>query len=808
MTLATALRQRALLARTFGLRAPRVRPTLVKPARFPRGLVIAYLKGIREILDVITQSIAQRVLPQLPRLVSVHASSRIDQAPRRIAIVGAPRAGKTTQALELGARLGLPVHHSDDLIQLGWSEASDALAQQIAATDHAIFEGVAVVRALRKLLTSSPDRPVDQVLVLRKSRVGLNDGQARMAVACETILREILPALQSRGVEVFEDPDRLQLMAAARMDNDPGGEVKKLFDDVSDDVDKAVPEKRIAFLAQQNALRVAAHSASEVDKQIKQVVKIDVHAPNTGLNEHINAFVAQNVALIKGLTQQTQAQTHAVVLEGLRQGLRHEEIAKNLKTKVGLSETKATMIAGDQVGKLHGECTQLRQTALGIKRYRWATSRDELVRHSHRVLDGTIQEWAKPPIVNPKTGLRAHPGVDTHYYPCRCSGIPIVDDLLQDAGLIAPPVPTVALLPPSAAANDPRTRLLPLVPKTLPRPRPSNVPSAAQPSRPPLSAAPHWMTAPNLNVVADKLISGGAGSDAAGVVGAEPGANVARLLTMQTAEGERRAVWKPAAGEEAGLRDGIRAGTYYQREAAVSDLSEVMFGAEESVVPRTVARTYKGEVGSLQAFVSGAQSTNQLADELEAAQHTIAETPAARRVFLLDAITRNTDRHGDNLLWQRVGGSFTPVAIDNGLALAHGAADMPFNFAINTVEFQKKMLDLDEFSQSVLKKLDLGQAARVLRKQPGIEPVQVREALARIKALQKNPQQLRELGTSEATAHPQTVAAMRLRENVFGRQPEAWAMLEMEQWLALSPDARGLTAAELAEIDKLSGYEQ
>lgn len=443
MTLATALRQRALLSRSFGLRKPRVRPTLVKPARFPRGLVIAYLKGIREILDVVTQSIAARVLPQLPRLVAAHAATRIDQTSRRIAIVGAPRAGKTTIARELGAALGLPVHHSDDLIDLGWSEASDALAHQIAsaANDNAIFEGVAVVRALRKVLANQTGKPIDQMLVLRTPHVPLNEGQARMAAACETILREIMPVLRARGVEVFTDADALQ-RTAARLDDDAGGEVTRLFDQVRSDVDKAVPEQRVALLAQQNAIRVAAHSASEVDKQIKQVVNIDVHAPDIGLGDHINAFVAQNVALIKGLTEQTQAQTQAVVFEGLRQGLRYEEIAKSLKAKVGLSETKATMIAGDQVGKLHGECTQLRQTALGIRRYRWATSRDELVRHSHRLLDGTIQMWSKPPIVNPKTGLRAHPGSDTHFFPCRCSAIPMVDDLLQDAGLLPSAAPT------------------------------------------------------------------------------------------------------------------------------------------------------------------------------------------------------------------------------------------------------------------------------------------------------------------------------------------------------------------------------
>lgn len=121
----------------------------------------------------------------------------------RIAIIGAPRAGKTTLAQQFGREHGYMVWHADDLIPLGWSQASDEVTNILTSYQDLdfVFEGVAVVRALRKALLLRPDEaPVDRCIVLERPRLTLSPRQRAMARGCATVLASIEPELVRRGV--------------------------------------------------------------------------------------------------------------------------------------------------------------------------------------------------------------------------------------------------------------------------------------------------------------------------------------------------------------------------------------------------------------------------------------------------------------------------------------------------------------------------------------------------------------------------------------------------------------------------------
>ena len=63
-----------------------------------------------------------------------------------------------------------------------------------------------------------------------------------------------------------------------------------------------------------------------------------------------------------------------------------------------------------------GRLTNMRQTGVGIRRYKWLTSHDAVVRDSHQALDGQIIAWEGAPYIG-------HPGYDIN---CRCTAIPVL----------------------------------------------------------------------------------------------------------------------------------------------------------------------------------------------------------------------------------------------------------------------------------------------------------------------------------------------------------------------------------------------
>jgi adenylate kinase family enzyme len=119
-------------------------------------------------------------------------------------VAGVPSGGKTTFARKLAALSHVPVRATDDLIDLGWSEASERVAQWMTEPGPWIIEGVAVGRALRKWFSAHPTgRPADRVFWLGRPHEKLTDGQCRMARGCETVFKECTPELLVRGVPIL-----------------------------------------------------------------------------------------------------------------------------------------------------------------------------------------------------------------------------------------------------------------------------------------------------------------------------------------------------------------------------------------------------------------------------------------------------------------------------------------------------------------------------------------------------------------------------------------------------------------------------
>lgn len=127
----------------------------------------------------------------------------------RIVILGGPKTGKTTLARKLDEQCNHQpcgsLRMTDDLIHLGWSEASQAASLWFDEPGPWIIEGVAIVRALRKWRDQHPGErpPVDRVIRLTTPHVALWGGQIAMMKGEHTVwTKDVEPWMRQYDVRI------------------------------------------------------------------------------------------------------------------------------------------------------------------------------------------------------------------------------------------------------------------------------------------------------------------------------------------------------------------------------------------------------------------------------------------------------------------------------------------------------------------------------------------------------------------------------------------------------------------------------
>lgn len=162
------------------------------------------------------------------------------------------------------------------------------------------------------------------------------------------------------------------------------------------------------------------------DKQLGELLKKQIGLDFDGLMrdedlaEAINEAIHANVSLIKSIPQAYFDKIEKAVLSSIQSGTLNRDLAKQLESIESTTKSRANLIATDQLGKINSRISQIRQQKLGITHYTWSTSRDERVRHSHRLRDGQIFAWDNPPD-------DGHAGQAIR---CRCVAIPYTEHLM------------------------------------------------------------------------------------------------------------------------------------------------------------------------------------------------------------------------------------------------------------------------------------------------------------------------------------------------------------------------------------------
>ena len=206
-----------------------------------------------------------------------------------------------------------------------------------------------------------------------------------------------------------------------RTDNDR--DIARLLKRTTDRLVKAVTAESVLPIASKYGVATSDFQRAQLAKQARVAVSIDVRKL-AGLDrkvpEQLAGFAADNARLISGLGKRLSDDVAGIIEEGTVSGARWETIAKRLTERGGVTESRAALIARDQVGKLYGAINQQRQANLGVARYTWRTMRDNRVRDEHEALDGDSFSWESPP-------SEGHPGEPVN---CRCYADPDFSDLL------------------------------------------------------------------------------------------------------------------------------------------------------------------------------------------------------------------------------------------------------------------------------------------------------------------------------------------------------------------------------------------
>ena len=221
--------------------------------------------------------------------------------------------------------------------------------------------------------------------------------------------------------------------ATARMDNtaepepEPAGWMAQFF------AAMLAAEKRLGETlthARRVVKQFAGRTSDFHKRQFHQVLRatygVDIFTNEAWLLDELAAWEAANMALIKSVPQQTVIKLQGAFIDAVRNGKSLPEVKALVKDVYGVNAKRAELIARDQIGKLNGQLTAIRQQAIGVEKYTWKSMDDSRVRPSHQDYDGQTFKWSEPP-------PEGHPGQPIR---CRCYAAPVLPAFNDINGVI------------------------------------------------------------------------------------------------------------------------------------------------------------------------------------------------------------------------------------------------------------------------------------------------------------------------------------------------------------------------------------
>lgn len=234
-------------------------------------------------------------------------------------------------------------------------------------------------------------------------------------VAVKQMVKNDLPGIVAARDAVLKADDAL-LMDAGYADL-----ISLAIEGIRIRVAKQVTNAAATDASESMGKRVSNFNRTQVDRQFTTVLGIPVLRQERWLEDKLSGFVTGNVSLINDISAKGIADVSSLIMTRVEAGDSNRTIAKAIEERLEVIPRRARFIARDQVAKLNGKLTELRQAEAGVEEYIWRAVKDGATRASHLQNDGETFRWDKPPA----TG---HPGED---FQCRCTAEPVLEEFIS-----------------------------------------------------------------------------------------------------------------------------------------------------------------------------------------------------------------------------------------------------------------------------------------------------------------------------------------------------------------------------------------
>ena len=233
-----------------------------------------------------------------------------------------------------------------------------------------------------------------------------------------------------------------------------------IFGDPEDPIEDSEIWQEIAAIA----IAIYVFSQTQWGKLTKKILGIELQMDETWWGDVRRAWSSENYILMKNLSEEYINKINEIVYRGIRTNIS----VKDIKTEIVQlnqrmfgprsdgKQSRAELIARDQVGKLNGLITKKRMQEAGLDIYEWLTSMDERVRGrpggkypneipDHWEMEGKLGKWNDNTVYAEKENRdeKGHliwmkrtnimpiaiPGQEIQ---CRCTGVAYIDDLLEE----------------------------------------------------------------------------------------------------------------------------------------------------------------------------------------------------------------------------------------------------------------------------------------------------------------------------------------------------------------------------------------